>query len=133
MRDLNNINKEVLVDLLATATYGCDYLSILTLKTEKYIDEKFDSDYLENRCCEELWADRLLGGGHIVVVNYEDEDENGVPVKYKLNLEDFKNGLNKARDKEAVRDWADFVEEEDDYYTCNNLLQVIVFGEIVYG
>jgi hypothetical protein len=133
MRDLTNINKEVLVDLLSTATYGCDYLGVLTLKTEKSIDEKFDSDYLENRCCEELWADRLLGGGHIVVVDYEDEDENGVPAKYTLNLEDFKNGLNKARDKEAVRDWADFVEEEDDYYTCNNLLQVIVFGEIVYG
>jgi hypothetical protein len=133
MRDLTNINKEVLVDLLSTATYGCDYLGVLTLKAEKSIDEKFDSDYLENRCCEELWADRLLGGGHIVVVDYEDEDENGVPAKYKLNLEDFKNGLNKARDKEAVRDWADFVEEEDDYYTCNNLLQVIVFGEIVYG
>lgn len=133
MRDLNNINKEVLVALLSTATYGCDYFDILTLKTEKSIDEKFDAHYLENRCREELWADRLLGGGHIVVVDYEDEDENGVPTKYTLNLEDFKVGLNKARDKKAVRDWSDFVEEEDDYYTCNNLLQVVVFGEIVYG
>ena len=133
MRDLNNIDKEFLVDLLSTATYGCDYLEVLTLTAENNIDDKFDAAYLADRCREEKWADRLLGGGHIVVCDYEDTDDNGKATRYTLSLEDFKTGLVKARDGEAVRDWADFVEEADDYITCNNLFQVIIFGEVVYG
>ena len=133
MRDLKKIDKEFLVDLLSTATYGCDYLDVKTLIAENTIDDQFSASYLADRCREERWADRLLGGGHIVVFDWEDDDEDGKPTKYTLSLEDFKKGLIKARDGEAVRDWADFVSEKDDYYTCNNLFQVIIFGEVIYG
>lgn len=132
-RTLDNINKEFLVDLLSVATYGCDFLEVKTLSNESVIDDKFSDTYLERRCREERWADRLLGGGHIVVLDWEDTDDDERPTKYTLSLDDFKNGLIKARDGEAAKDWADFVDETDDFYTCNNLLQVIVFGEIVYG
>ena len=132
-RTLDNINKEFLVDLLSTATYGCDFLSLHTLVNENTIDDQFDEGYLRYRCREERWADRLLGGGHVVVLDWEDTDVDDKPTRHELTLEDFKNGLIKARDGEAAKDWADFVDETDDFYTCNNLLQVIVFGEIVYG
>ena len=137
MRTIDNIDKELLVDLLTTATFGSDWLEIKTLKSEKDLDANLDETYLQNRCMEERWADRLLNGGHIICIDWYDyeTDENGNDidgVRYKLTLEDFKKGLLKAKGKEAMRDWVDFVEENDDYYTCNNLVQVVIFGEVIY-
>lgn len=131
-RTLSNIDKDFLVDLFAVATYGCDYIAVSSLAEENYIDSQFSAEYLENRCIEEKWADRLLNNGHIVVYDFEDEDDNGNPKKYIVDLAMVKSGLEKAREIDP-RDWADFVDENDDYWTCNNLLQIIVFGEVVYG
>lgn len=36
--DIDNINKETLVDLFSTATYGSDWLDITTLIAEKELD-----------------------------------------------------------------------------------------------
>lgn len=135
--NIDNISKETLVDLFCTATYGCNWLEITTLKSERHLDSGFSEDYLSNRCMEERWADRLLNGGHIVCKDYEDsqEDENGdyMPTRYKIDLKTLKKRLKLARDKEAIRDWCDFVLEKDDYFTCNNLMQVVMFGEVIYG
>lgn len=133
--NIDNISKETLVDLFSTATYGGDWLEIKTLKSERNLDSNFSEEYLENRCCEERWADRLLNGGHIVCYDWyaAEDDEDGKPTRYKIDLNHLKERLKLARDKEAVRDWCDFVLENDDYYTCNNLMQVVMFGEIVYG
>ena len=125
--DLENITHENLVDLLCTATYGCDWLAIKTLKSERFMDEDVEESVRDGWCIEDKWAHRLLKGGHIVCLDYEDE------VRYELTLDDIKKGLEKARDGEAVRDWADFCEENDDYFTCNNLMQVCMFGEVIYG
>lgn len=126
-RDLNSIDHEMLVDLLCTATYGCDWLEIKTLKSERFMDEEVEESVRDEWCREDRWANRLLKGGHIVCIDYEDES------RYELTLDDIKRGLEKARDGEAVRDYADFVNETDDYFTCNNLLQVCIFGEVIYG
>ena len=125
--DLENITHENLVDLLCTATYGCDWLEIKTLKSERFMDEDVEESVRDGWCIEDKWAHRLLKGGHIVCLDYEDE------VRYELTLDDIKKGLEKARDGEAVRDWADFCDENDDYFTCNNLVQVCMFGEVIYG
>lgn len=126
-RDINNIDKEFLVDLLSTATYGCDWAMVKTPVSERHLDDKFSQEYLDNRCLEEKWADRLLSGGTIIVYDVEDE------TRTSINLEQIKEGLLKAKFKEAPADWEDFVNGRDDYYTCNNLLQIILFGEVVYG
>ena len=125
--DLNAIDHEMLVDLLCTATYGCDWLEIKTLKSERFMDEEVEESVRDGWCREDRWANRLLKGGHIVCIDYEEES------RYELTLDDIKRGLEKARDGEAVRDWADFCEENDDYFTCNNLMQVCIFGEVIYG
>lgn len=130
---IENITRENLVDLFTTATYGSPWLAIKTLKNERHLDEQHSAEYLEQRCIEDKWADRLLAGGSIVCYDYYNEDEDGKPVRYVLTLDDIKKGLTKAAMGEAVRDWADFVEEQDDYYTCNNLMQVCIFGEVIYG
>jgi hypothetical protein len=125
--DLENITHENLVDLLCTATYGSDWLGIKTLKSERFMDEEVEQSVRDGWCIEDKWAHRLLKGGHIVCLDYEDE------VRYELTLDDIKKGLIKARDGEAIRDWVDFCEENDDYFTCNNLVQVCMFGEVIYG
>lgn len=135
--NIDNISKETLVDLLCTATYNSDWLEITTLKSERHLDSGFTEEYLQSRCMEERWADRLLNGGHIVCKDYEDseEDENGdcKPTRYIIDLKTLKQRLKLARDKEAIRDWCDFVLENDDYFTCNNLMQVVMFREVIYG
>ena len=127
-RDLNSIDHEMLVDLLCTATYGSEWLQIKTLKSERFMDEEVEQSVRDEWCREDKWANRLLKGGHIVCYDYEDDDV----ARYELTLDGIKRGLEKARDGEAVRDWADFVTEEDDYCTCNNLMQVCMFGEVIY-
>lgn len=129
--DLENITHENLVDLLCTATYGCDWLAITTLKSERFMDDEVEQSVRDGWCIEDKWAHRLLKGGHIVCYDYVDDDfENG---RHELTLDDIKKGLEKARDGVAPRDWADFCDENDDYFTCNNLVQVCMFGEVIYG
>lgn len=127
--DLENISHENLVDLLSTATYSSDWLVIKTLKSERFMDEEVEQSVRDEWCLEDKWANRLLKGGHIVCFDYGDDEAT----RYELTLEDIKKGLVKARDGVAPRDWADFCDENDDYFTCNNLMQVCMFGEVVYG
>lgn len=128
------LTKEQLSDLLCTATYGCAWLECNTLKSEKHLDEGFDSEYLKTRCREDRWADRLLAGGTLICCDYEDCDEDESPKTYKLTIKDFENKLEKAAtDKEVCKNFATWWSDGDyDYYDCNNLMQYILFGEIVY-
>ena len=133
--DIDNISKETLVDLFSTATYGSNWLDITVLRSEDHLDNIFSKQYLDDRCLEDVWADRLLNGGHIVCLDWyaaEDNDDNS-PDEFKIDLNSLKEKLKLARDKEAVRDWCDFVLEKDDYFTCNNLMQVVMFDEVIYG
>ena len=133
--NIDNISKETLVDLFSTATYGSNWLEIKTPKAERCLDDKYDEEYLNNRCYEDKWADRLLNGGHIVCYDWyaAEDNEDSKPTRYKIDLNTLKERLKLARDKEAIRDWCDFILENDDYYTCNNLMQVVMFKEIIYG
>ena len=128
------LTKEQLVDLLCTATYSSDWLGIKTHISEKRLDDIYDEQYLDSRCLEEKWADRLLNGGHIVCVDYYDDDENGKPMKYTLCLEDIESKLEQAtKDENVVREYANWTSGYYDYYDCNNLMQYVIFGEVVYG
>jgi hypothetical protein len=132
--DLNvGIDRESLSDLLSVALSGCDWLRTETLRSEDCIDERLDPSYRANRCLEDKWADRLLLGGHLVFYDLYDEDDNGEPMRYELDIDDFNRGLRKAMTKECPYDWADFVDMNDDYYTGNNLIQVCIFGRVIYG
>ena len=71
------VSKEQLVNLLATATYGSTWLGACSLRSERHLDNEFSESYLEERCLEEKWADRLLNGGHIAFIDFKDEDEDG--------------------------------------------------------
>lgn len=130
------LTKEQLVDMLCTATYGCDWLECTALKRESYLDEKYDKQYLENRSREEKWADRLLNGGKLVCLDFEDSDDCYNPRRYELVLEDFEIRLeeaSKSNDECIARSYLNWKLKQSDYYDCNNLLQYVMFGEVVYG
>lgn len=130
------LTKEQLVDLLCTATYSSDWLECRVLKSEAYLDKKFDKEYLENRCREDKWADRLLSGGKLICIDYADQDDEFNPRRYELVLEDFEIRLDeasKSNDEYIARSYLNWKFKQSDYYDCNNLLQYVMFGDVVYG
>jgi hypothetical protein len=130
------ITKELLSDLLDTAMCSCSWLEIKTLKSEKHLDVQFSEDYLTYRYFYEKCADRLLAGGHIICYDYEDENEKGEPKRYELQLSDFEKRLHEAPfsdDLSVVESFCNWRLDNYDYYDCNNLLQYVIFGQIIYG
>ena len=117
------LTKGTLVNILSVATYNSDWLSIRRPK-------KYDNLVKEeSECREEKWADILLGGGYIAAYAYEDEEE---PTRYKVTLEMMKKGLDVFQ-SECPQDYADLITENEDYYTCSNFMQCVIFGEVIFG
>lgn len=131
-------HKENFKYFLEGATYGSTWLEIKTLKAESHLDDQFSADYLESRCSVDKWYDRLMSGGHIVCIDWysAEDNEDGRPDRYKLTKQDFESKLEKAKHiHEFARTyWEVFGEDgSPDYYDYNNLMQYIMFGEVVYG
>ena len=147
---IEELTQEDLVNLLCTATYGSSWLEIYA--TDKSLITKEDGD-----CLEDIWAKVLLAGGKINCVDHYaegevygtlehdiDEEEN---VTYHVSLQDIKDGLQKcadgtSRDADKYADkgflarcYNDFVNDGDnwDYVEADALMQVILFGELIYG
>lgn len=116
-----------------------------------YSESNYREISKENRigkCIEDKAADILLNGGTITIIDINDDgttaygklphesfpygnDDFSYPhVAYQVSLKDFYIGLQK---EEAVPYVNQLIEEEDDFYTGYNLLQIITFGEIIYG
>ena len=123
------LNKEHLVNILEVASYGSDWLSLTYPKTET--NEALIKE--ESQCGSDKMADILLGGGTITAVDWIDYDEDDKPGKeYSIDLDKMKEGFQKFIE-EQPDDYANLCAERDDYYTCNNLIQCVIFGEVVYG
>lgn len=117
------LNKENLVDIFSTATYGSDWFEI---KRPKKFNNLVKED---SECREEKWADILLGGGFITAFVYEDD---GPHARYEITMEDMEKGFQKFTE-ECPQDYADLANGNGDYYTSSNLIQVVLFGEVVFG
>lgn len=117
------LNKDNLVDIFSTATYGSDWLAIKCPKRFEYLIKQ------ESYCVEEKMADILLGGGMVAAFIYEDEEE---PTRKEFSLEDMEVGLKKFIE-ECPQDYVDLVSEDGDYYTASNLMQCVLLGEVVFG
>ena len=142
---ITDITHDDLVDLFSTATYGSSWFGIRRPKGSYRGTELED----ENDCREDTWAKVLLNGGKVYFCDFYAEDEEdfygtknhawrGDCMRYEINLDDIKYGLEKAFDsgghiaRRATRlmdrDNLDF-----DIEDAESLIQIIMFGEEVYG
>ena len=147
---ITELTQEDLVNLLCTATYGSNWLSCYAP----------DRDFVENlpdTCREDIWAKVLLAGKSIICTDYyaEGESYGNLPcgideednANYTLTLQDVINGLQKCMDgtfKDAekysdkgfvARCFSDLANDGDnwDYTEADSLMQIILFGELIYG
>ena len=125
--EVTEITNRELEYLLATASYGSSWLECHILKSESILDNLED---FNDR--EEHWAHRLLNGGHLVCYDHYDEDDEDNPVEHKLSMDDFYRGFAKSI-KECPVELANVLSEEGDYCDADAVMQVILFGEVIYG
>ena len=118
----------ILSDLNCDCHFGMDKVD-----GEKYHD-------VEGDCYEDILARHLLDGGNIVII---DNDADGVAygnlpqkigeddeVEYTVSYQDFIKGL---QCEEAFPYVVDMINENGDYWTSYNLIQCVLFCEIIYG
>lgn len=115
------LTKEDLVTFFSCATYGCGYWTVKIAKNSISI---YDLDM--NQCIEEIWADVLLKGGKLVITDNEEEK------KYSINMDKVLKGYSKCYEV-SPQTMVNFEEENEDMWDGYNLMQVILFGEIIYG
>ena len=141
--EVTSLTHEDLVDFLSTALYGCDNFEVGVASNSKHLYNKCKEEMGEAFCWEDGLAEVLLGGGELEVTDYYAEedpetfvakgtavscDEDG-NVTHRINYEDVLKGCSLGyKYAEEL-----FINEGGDYYTAWNLLQLVVFGELIYG
>jgi hypothetical protein len=142
---ISEITHDDLVNLFSTATYGSNYFGVAKKKKDYYGTELEDA----NDCSEDTWAKILLSGKPVYVLDYYSEeesygklphewDEKRGAMKYTVTLEDIKKGLQKAIDNGGwdAKCAFDLINDDScdlDLTEAENLLQIITFGEAIYG
>ena len=114
---------ENLVDLLSTAFYGSDWFTA-SVDKEKYGNLIKPT----SECREDKWADVLMGGGTLIVEDYEEDK------KYEISLKDICKGIAKLHDTRLnVYARVMAFDGSADFYDADAVIQFAVFGEWVYG
>lgn len=152
---ITEITHDDLVTLLSTATFDSDWLAIRrkagTYKGTNLVKKEY--------CLEDTWAAVLLNGKPVYAYDYYAEDseeyygnlphdwnsEKGA-MRYTLTLEDIRLGLQKCLSgdfrntdtecKTYIRSCMNHLIDggyDLDAPEAENLMQVILFGEIIYG
>lgn len=146
---VTELSHEDLVDILSTALYGCDYLQV---DYDRKAWEAIPSEKKEGDCFEDRLADMLLNGYTIELTDIESDGElhkvRGVSCRvrkeqsmynpnesyevsvYMLNLKAILRACSSPRGYKLV---TETLSGEGDYFTANNLLQIALFGEEIYG
>lgn len=157
---VTSLTHDELVDIFSGATYGNNMMSIGVANDPHTIEVLafvVNDPNINTQCREDLWAEVLLNGGSICVVDTEsgaeDEDDafenayhgeahnvgftelNGWcgtygATTYDINLEEFLRGCSKEDAYELLREVLD---DGGDMWTAYNLMQIITFGEEIYG
>lgn len=149
---ITSLDKEDLINLFSTATYGSNWLYITTPKG--FAD---DISKEEASCREEIWAEVLLHGRMLYGVDATAEgevfndrgrvvEENEEEVEYPFTLDGIIEQLNKAANGTficpdestklfAARAVASFACDSSDFDLtyADALMQIILFNEIIYG
>jgi hypothetical protein len=125
-----------LVNLLSTALYDSQWF---TASYDRKIYESLAC--VTGECFEDKLADMLLAGHKITITDIEADGEKYSDkfvrfegryddAVYEVALKDF---LKVASTKKGYELICDVLSGEGDYYTADNFLQRVVFGEEIYG
>lgn len=130
-----------------------DIVNLFQFVATSWIGVFYDTALLEQhgnktQCFEDNIANTLLNGDTIQIGDYnaEESDEfygmlphehNEAAMWYTVGIEDIIKGLNKAYrgtdyQREAVTN-LNYSPEDLDEFQCTELLQIIMFGEVIYG
>lgn len=128
-----------LVSLLSDATYGNYAISVelptdnKSVALQNEIRKEYESR-ADTMCCEDLWAQILLRGGFIYIVDNEAEDTKNDSNWHKLYLKYIQVGLNYMF-KEDMRTAVEVLsfDGHSDMYDAYNVIQYAIFGEVIYG
>lgn len=115
------LNKEHLVEIFSTVTFGSDWLEI------KYQKEFNDLVKECSVCMEEKWADILLAGGYLEAFIHDYVD----PLRITFSFVEMEYGFKKFL-SECPQEYEDLVNGNVDYYTLSYLMQVVLLGEVVF-
>lgn len=144
---ITEITHDDIVNLLSTGLYGSQLFGIdYNVEDYRKIPNPDEYDCIEDKC-----AKLLLNGKSIVIYDKYAEDEEDFHGKlyhswdsdnetmdYSITLSDIKKGIQKAIDN---GDWDaecafDLINNDAcdlDLTEAENLLQIITFGEAIYG
>ena len=141
---VTDITHEDLVNLFSTSTYGSYWLAAACPKGS-YVGTELYSD---DDCHEDMLAKVLLNGGKVWVYDYSAEDEEDFygmlprtwdddSMRYSVELSDIEEGIAKCLDlggweAECARHLISEPEQMD-ITEAEAIMQVIVFGEVIYG
>lgn len=146
---VTELTHDELVDILSTALYGCDYLQV---NYDRKTWEAIPAEKKEGNCFEDRLADMLLNGHAIELTDIESEGElykvRGVPCRvrkevseynpnasyevsvYVVNLKAILRACSSPKGNQLLME---VLNGQGDYFTANDLLQLTMFGQVIYG
>lgn len=151
------ISHEDLVTLFSDSLYGDHTFDAWVDEENEPLKSKGEGD-----CYEDKLANVLLNGGYICITDNEaEEDEcnsDVLPIAgvytgtsmfgeyrapyYKIDLERIKQAFKEILAQNTTGEYSDglyknyiatYVDEDGDFYDAWNILQYIIFGDVVYG
>lgn len=144
---ITDITHDDLVNLLSTAGYGSCWLGLNYDMQDLWSVPNFE----KYECIEDKMAAILLNGREVILYDMYAEDssdcygklphkwdkENGT-MDYEVTLKDIVKGIEKALDNggwdaECAMHLIDEDSRELDLTEAENLVQIILFGEALYG
>ena len=112
---------EWLEDMLSTASYGSYWFGYSIHPDTP--EEMYNGNW-EYR--EQKWAHVLLNGGWLEIEDVEEEKS------YKVGMAEIETGFRKLMVEEP-QCYANIMEENYDQIDAENFIQVVLFGEVIYG
>lgn len=143
--NVTELSHEELVALFSTSFYGNDYMDA-TYDHDFYHEFRKEHPVNEAQCWEDILADMVINSSILVIDNeavgevygtLPHQDEEDMPdllsdgqIAYKVTYQDILKGCSTEEGYKLIQD---VISGEGDFYTAWNLMQIIVFGEIIYG
>ena len=132
---VTELNHDDLVNLLSTALYGSNWFAA---SYDKNVYKSLTET--EGDCFEDALADMLLAGHKITITDYYAEGESyskkcvgfddDAAAEYEVTLKDF---LKTASTKSGFKLVEEVLDGNGDFYTGDEFLQRVVFGDVIYG